>query len=659
MRQGTKRIALVKIMALLLVFCWTTTRASASDWLDGMLHFDPRDWELTTEFDGSKRGTDDAVTTDSNFQEGLRVHQNGYVLDPAIATFAIDQSYTLEQGKNTPSDGEATSRNASFTNYNINVSLLHGTVLPVTVSGFASRDSGTVNGGLGSRTEFINQSVDLGVYYKSPYFPTSIRYSELTRDQTFSSGLSSRTSETDNTLRTISILGKSTKLQVGLDYDQFTDQASDENRDFSEASANVNHIFRWGKGSQLSSRSVFQSRTGFNPSRRFNLDENVNLKHSSKLDSAFTYRYSTLSQTTDTISHFGSTELTHKLYNNLVTKINLSGSTETIDRSQKDVYLGKVDMNYNKGILWKGKLTSAAGVGYGWTDNLSSGDLFAITDESHAVAVGGTVQLRQRFISASSIVVSNLAGTTFYTQGLDYNFISVKDDRTELQILGGGAIAVGQTILIDYQYQPAPTTSYAHIPFNFRVGLDFSRISFFEELSGTKFSVTSGEDDSLNDQFTSKSGVKLTYKQSDLEATTAAEFEHSVDGDLKTNTFSLSEAVAYTFRPEATLNADATQTYVISGGRLTEVYSFNLSGNWTPLRGLFIRPFLNARMNKSEPYSELSSGKINDTFIGTGFSLRWRVRSIDVRLRYNHDNRFGTTATTQEDRLRLALSRKF
>ena len=660
MRIGLKQLAPVNLLVLLLFSCWSTADAYADDLLNGWLHIDPRDWELTAEFDGSKRTADGALTKEVDFQEGLRVRQNGYILDPAIATFSLGQHFVLEQGKTSPADSTTTTRAATFADYDASVSLLHGTVIPVTISGFATRDSGSLNGSLGNRTEFVNQSRDVGVYYKNVYFPTSVRYSEQIRDQTFTSGLSDRVSATDNILRTLSIQGKSTKMQVGLDYDAFTDKASADDRDYGEASANVNHLFRWGKDSQLNTRSTFQTRTGFNPRRKLSIDEYVKLKHSSKLESAYNYRYSTLSQTTNTVTHYGLAELTHRLYDNLTTKLNFTSSNETVDTSEEDKYLGKVDLSYRKGIAWNGKLNSAAGIGYGVTERVSSGSLLQILDESQEVTASNIVQLRQRFVDSGTIIVSDLAGTTFYTEGLDYNVASVSGDHIELQILGGGFITVGQTILIDYQYQSAPTMKSSLLPYSFRIGVDFGWISFYEQISGTKLKLISGEDGTyLNDSFSSKTGMAVNWMRPDFEAKATADYGYSTAGELTTNTVNIGQNLTYSLRPDASLSANARQNFVVSEGRLTEVYSANVSGSWTPSRGLFIRPFLGAGMNRSDPYTESVSSAINDKYINAGMSVRWRVRSIDVSLRYNHDNRFGTTANTDEDRLRLSLSRKF
>jgi len=660
MRLEMKQFGPIDFLVLALVFCWPTTDVRADDFLNRQFHLAPRDWELTTEFEGSKRNTDGAATTDMNFQEGLRVRQDGYILDPGIATFSLGQHFVLEQGKLSPAEGPSTSRAATFADYDASFSLLHGTVIPVTVSGFASRDSGTLSGDLGNRTEFVNRNRDIGAYYRNAYFPTSLRYSEQLRNQSVSSGVSNRVSDTDNILRTLSLQGKSTKMQLGMDYDLFTDKASADDRDYAETSANASHTFRWGKGSQLNSRSEFQTRTGFNPRRRFNIDEYVKLKHSSKLESAYNYRYSTLSQITSTVTHYGLAEFTHRLYKNLTTKINFTGTRETVDISQENDYLGQLSMIYQKGILWNGNLSTSAGIGYGYTERLSSGGLIYVNDESQEVAVSSIVRLRQRFIDAGSIIVTDLAGTTFYTEGLDYNVLSVSDQHIELQIIGGGLIVVGQTILIDYQYQSAPTMKSSNIPYNFRVGLDFGWISVFEQFSGTKYTLVAGEDGTfLRDQFDSKTGVNMRWRWPDLEAKATAAYGYSSTGDLKTDTVDLSQGLSYVLRSDFSLSANTGQNFVVSGGRLTEVYSANVFGNWTPSRGLFIRPFMNAGMNRSDPYLDASSGGINDKFVDTGFSLRWRVRRIDVSLRYNHDNRFGTTTNTDEDRLKLTFSRKF
>ncbi|MDH5750544.1 MAG: hypothetical protein OEY85_14640, partial [Rhodospirillales bacterium] len=358
--------------------------------------------------------------------------------------------------------------------------------------------------------------------------------------------------------------------------------------------------------------------------------------------------------------HYGMAELTHKIYNNLTTRLDFSATHETVDASKEEKYLGNLNLDYQKGIFWDGRLSASAGLGYGLTNRVSSGELVPITDESHVVAIGGIVLLKQRFISTATIVVTNLDGSIQYTEGADYDVVPVSGDNTELRILGGGLIAVGQTILVDYRYLPAPTMKYSQIPYHFNIDMDFDWISIYQEISGIQYEQFSGDDDTfLNNRFSSKTGIRLRWNEVGFQAAAAADYTHSADGDLTTDSINFNQSLTYNFGYDASLSAGAGQTFIVSDGRLSEVYSANLSGSWNPLRGLYIRPFVSAWMNKSEATSDSASDAIDDAFVTAGFSLRWRVRSVDVSMQYNHDYRNGTTSDAAEDRFRLTLSRKF
>ena len=625
----------------------------AEEWI----HLDPQQWEATLEFDGFRRQANSGETTDIEFQEGIRVRQRGFGLDRRIATFSLDTHFVLEQGRRRSPSGES-DRTGKFVDYVADMSVLHGTPSPVSVNGQATRSSGTLDGSLGSRSEFVSETRSAAINWKSPHFPSSLRYTERLLDSTFDSGTGS-TSQRDDALRTIGLSGRSSKLDLALEHAWFTDRVSVTETDYDETRARVAHNFRWGKGSNLNSRIRFTDRTGFRPRQRFHLNESARLRHSSKLESVYRYRFESLSLETDTETHAGSVGVRHLLYKNLTTNLKLTGSTVDADASEEDKFDGRADFAYSRTVIWGGKLTAALGGGYGQTRRVSKQSSQSVIDEHHQVPASEIVVLSRRFIDTATIVVTDQAGNVRYSEGTDYT-VAATGDLTELRIVSGQGIGVGQTIIVDYEFQTLPSLTFSRLPYNVRAALDFGWISFFHRISGEKQSLISGQNaGSLRDRQDRTTGLELRWERPDATATFGAEKRSISLGDFSSNTLTFRQSLVHSGLPRATLSANANESFITSGNRDIELFRADISLDWRPTWGLFVKPFASAWFRRDKAVPEDGLDEKEDRFFRMGVNLRWRVRQIRLNMRYNHDIRITDTDKTIEDRLMLTVTRKF
>ncbi len=649
--------------------------ALAADWavfepwfdLDPWVHLEPKDWELTLGFEGFNRSGDTGKKSDFEFEESLLMDQDGYILDPKIATFSLSSRVALEQGRysepNSGTVGETSgTRFGLFTDYDARISLLHGTLIPLTITGQATLDSGSLDGELGRRTEFTNQTNDVTVLYRNPYFPSSISYSEIYVDELSSSGLSSAENLEDSILRRLRFNGRSSKLNLQLSQDWFNDltDATTQQEDYAKTEGSAFHTFYWGKGSSLNSFLRYQDRTGYSPNRTLSISESATLRHSSKLQSSFDYSFSNEKYTTKTITNSGAAEVVHHLYDNLTSTLRLSGSNEDSEASDEKEYDARVDFDYRKNILWNGKLTLGVGGGYGVTDRKTTEGLLEVVDESHVVPIGRIVSLERQFVETTTIVVTNLAGNITYTLGVDYTFQAAGDNHTELNILPAGLIIVGQTILVDYKVQPLPTQKFSRLPYSFNAGLDFGWIFVYQRINGEQQSLISGRDaDSINNSINTTTGVEFRWNGFGGRATFVAEKTRIDTGSFRTDSFDFRQTFEYAIASDATFNANTSESFITSVDREITVYSGNATVNWRPLRGMTIRPEASIWKRKSEESSTSLIADTDDTYASAGLSVRWLIRSVDLDMRYTHNRRSGSSSNTKEHRLMLTVSRKF
>lgn len=641
--------------AVAIAFFASVPIARSEEWF----HFNPRDWELTLDFEGSQRRIDGGTTTDLDLEERLRVRQDGHVLDPRIATFKLDIEFGFEQGRfSTPDRSDTT--DGFLTNYDVSTSLLHGTVFPVSFAGQMGRGSGTLDTGFGGRTEYVNKTRNATLRYRNPYFPSGISYSERLTDSTFQSGTGA-TTERAETRRTISIKGRSRKLDLTLEHDWFDDRASAIDRDYEESKLRANHSVRWGRGSSLLSRVNYWDRTGHRPRDRLDVEERARLQHSTKLNTSYRYRFGFLKQEIETLSHAALVEATHNLFNNLTSNLAFSGSLVDSDVTTEKEYEGKLRLDYRKKkLIWGGDLTAGLGIGYGVTDRESSGSLLEAIGETQTVPTNIIVLLNERFIDTATIIVTDQTGAITYAEGPDYMVVPTGADRVELHIVSGGQIAIAQTILVDYKYQSLPTQKFSRLPYNSSVGLDFGWLNLYQRMNGERQRLISGQDEAaLNERQEFATGAELRWRRPATTATLGAESRFFDSTGFSSTSYTFRQALTYQFTPRDTLTTSATENFQETDGRNIALYTARVTLNWRPLQSLTIKPYANAWIRNTEPAPQDMSDTTEDIYVRAGLDLHWRVRQTELAVRYYHDRRTGTLNDNDEDRLKVTLSRKF
>jgi hypothetical protein len=119
-----------------------------------------------------------------------------------------------------------------------------------------------------------------------------------------------------------------------------------------------------------------------------------------------------------------------------------------------------LESHYNKRDLFGLGFNAGLGLSYQETDRVSSLGLTEVVDESHIVRLGGAIILNRRFVIIPTIIVTDVDSLLVYVEGLDYIVFPVAGDLTQVQILPGGRIENGATILVSYKAQALPSMKF-------------------------------------------------------------------------------------------------------------------------------------------------------------------------------------------------------
>jgi hypothetical protein len=656
---GSKRYVAVLLVGLL--GGASDGRAQEQEWLpvQDWIHLDPIKWELTTEVNGSWERSVRAgqSSREREIESGIRLKQTGNILDRRIAVFALEVEPVQTKGRFTAAD-VTDDRDADFLDYSGFLSVLHGTPGPVSFDARTSRSSGTIEGSLGSRSEFTTENRRVAAKWKTVVFPSTLSYEESLQDETSRSGLNTSASERDDVRRIIKFEGRSSKMGLTLERNSFDDLIEDRDRDFTENRGVLTNGFRWGKGSQLKSRIDYRDRTGFSANKRLLIDEVATIQHTRNLASLATYGFTRTEQTVTTTTNTADLTVTHNLYNNLTTSVHGGGTLTESDNSESTNYEGDLDFGYGKRIPWGGVFSAGIGAGYGITDRTSTEDLLDVIDESHVVPVSLVVRLNRRFIDTSTIVVTDAVGVVVFTEGPDYTVVSTVGDLTELRIDSGGLINPTDTILVSYKFQPLPTQKFSTREFRYNAELDFDWIAIFHRNEREDESLISGAgEDFLTDRRDAITGLRLKWENVQARALATVEQRFTRTDDLSTDTLGFTQSLSYRFGDFASVNISAQEAFSESEGRDTDFYNAEMTAQLRPFHRLTVSPYLRAWARK-ERGTLVADGRRSEQFKAAGTDITFFWRRIEFRLEYDHEIRQGLSNDRTEDRLRMVLIRR-
>jgi hypothetical protein len=539
---------------------------------------------------------------------------------------------------------------------------LDGVPFPFSFDANASRATGDFDGFLGSRSEFENESRGGAVNWKSRAFPTTLRYSERLQESTFRSGADLPTeTRRDDVLRQLRLRGASSKLSLSAERDWFDDRIGGRDNDYTENRGQLTHFLTWGKGSRLDTLALYTDRQGLNENQRIRVSERARLQHSEDLYSTLRYGFESFEQETDSITHDANYGLTHQLYENLTTNLDLSTRFLNSDVEEEENYRGGLDFDYRKRIFWGGHLNAGLGGSYGLTDRTAKDGVQSVVDEAQVIGSTGSATLDQRFIDPASIVVTDATGTIVFTEGVDYEVFQVGNDLTEIRIILGGQINFGDTVLVSYRFEILPDQKFSSREFQYNLGLNFGWIRLFHQQSMFKEDLIKGRDDDLLiDSEDMTTGLELRWDGPATRATALAARRFTVDRGDETESFQFQQRLFHRFSPRTNLNVVASEVFSDESDpeRDVALYTAGASLQLGPWQRLLLTATLDGLFRK-ETGDFLDDGAREEKFLRGALDLSWSWRKLFLKLRYSHLVRRGDTTNRDEDQVFLRVSRRF
>ncbi|MFG0286307.1 MAG: hypothetical protein ACF8R7_17985 [Phycisphaerales bacterium JB039] len=208
----------------------------------------------------------------------------------------------------------------------------------------------------------------------------------------------------------------------------------------------------------LRSQGRYYDQSGLSPLTQFRIDELLRLRHTDRFETRYNLIFDDQDRDTESQQFLqGTAALTHRLYDSLTTDATVGANRlETTGDFTSDAVFGDLLAQYEKSAPY-GRIDASGRLAYEVRDDSERGDPLSIVDRPIALN-GAPSVINQNNILVGSVMVTNLTGTRTYVEGLDYT-VRYLPDRVEIRRIVGGAIASGETVLVDYIVGPQPAAT--------------------------------------------------------------------------------------------------------------------------------------------------------------------------------------------------------
>ena len=423
--------------------------------------------DLSYDFESEKReGPYIAEENDSHaLKERVDLQTSGWGYHPAFLTYTVGLSPEWEQTTETPDPGRRNTRNSFLLGYSFDLTFLPQK--PYTLILFGKRQRSVLTSSLAGRSETESDTYGTTLMLNNRILPTTLGYvhttlnqtgffdSEETRDETRLQMRHEEKSNDTNLNATYTVLDR-TSLGATINTENFFGGVQNSYRITPDGRVLLNSslTYRWAESNFVRSSGIF-------------LSEYLNWRHTRNFVTNYNLTYTSDSSGGSTVdATSASAGFSHLLYENLTT----SGSLNARNSPQgEDTYEGDLNFNYQRRIPG-GTLYASTGHDYKVTTR-SVGDVFLhVIDESHILRTGEVTLLNNRNVDIPSIVVTSADRSIVYLLDTDYR-IEILGTSVRISRAPFGAIAEGQTVLVNYTYLSNPAFDDATYTQTYGVGL--------------------------------------------------------------------------------------------------------------------------------------------------------------------------------------------
>lgn len=355
--------------------------------------------------------------------------------------------------------------------YDVSALILREGPVPVTV--YSRREERQLEREFVGPIDATNQEHGVLARIRSEDWPTFIHIYRREADQQDKRGqIDYGLTQDSVTVRTTPNLGDNQDLSLDYTLDLVDERQSNSfQNSFTRHDAQAIHTINFGRDDRSSLRSTarFYDESGLADLRRYRLDELLRLQHTDDFDTRWD-----LTAEDSTRHDQGQRYLRaqgqarYRLFDSLVAVGTLGANRLDVEGGfHSTEYYADSQLQYTKQVPY-GRFDAAIGAGFNRQENSEQGSPVLIADDRITLSDPTPTLISRRNVVEGSIVVTSADGTRVYAEGLDYT-VEVFPSHVEIRRVVGGAIAEGETLLVDYTVGPEPSNTIDSVSGNFSV----------------------------------------------------------------------------------------------------------------------------------------------------------------------------------------------
>jgi hypothetical protein len=273
------------------------------------------------------------------------------------------------------------------------------------------------------------------------------------------------------------------------------------------------------------------------------------------------------------------------------------------------------------------------------TDQTSSADSIPVFDEIHVLNDTTPVELVNSFVVDGSVMVSNAGRTQIFTEGLDYRLVVI-GSVTAVQRLIAGNINDGETVTVDYSYEPSGTAEFDTLGSAVTVNVSFlDTLGAYLRYDSQDTRLRIGEfTNPVNDNSGLELGLSASNQIFDGWSVTGQYRHRSQDEEI-------SPYISDTLDISLTTSLRGTWKVTVSGSRAVIDYeksaeNVNLVTYRLALRGRLLR---SVQMGYDAAYLNDTGGVLARKQVQHRLNVQWAYRRVrmDLRALYSQDGQGG------------------
>lgn len=614
--------------------------------------------EFGFEWDSEKstsEGAGDLALRKLRFEEKVGLRNSSFILDPRFVrldsglTAGFFQERLSVNGEESPSDGR-------ILGYDLTATVLPEK--PYTLTLFANRGQSSISREFAGTSDVLTENRGGTLSLKRIFLPSTLSYRrELLEEESRFGAFVGRREEVRNVFtydarRT----WEANDLSVRYEFADVDDRVFPK-FSYRTHTAGLHHRLDFGEAVPKTLVSSFRyfRRGGRFEFSSMGIDEDLHIRHGEDLTTGYHYSFSRFStQDGATTSHTGILSLGHQLYGSLTTDLSLRGTFSTFPTGRESIYGGRADLTYRKRIFWGGRLLAGLGGSYEVQDDRFEEREAFISREQHVARIGAPFRLDRPRVIAGSIVVIDEAGTSLFQEGLDY-VVRFVGHFAEIDIVPGGRIADGRTLVVDYRVIVSPSVKFSTWANRFNIGFDYGWIYPFYSYERVTQDLLSGTDETfLEDMTDHTAGVEFRWDGTKFRGSLRNEYRTHDSRLLSFDALQFRQLLSYFPHPTVSLSLSLNESLFDfrdpTRERTSVVGRFSLG--WRPRPTLSLEGFASARLWSDSISPDETAHKV-------GVRGMWSIGKFEMIPSFEYGVRERDGSDSQESRVMIRLIRRF